>query len=326
MPPRISEFPCLRALSSALPSTNCRQGAWTLRTFSASRSHQAKSKGEHRYRDPYVAAQARARKAANISKQEALKLNRARALGDPVRGLETEFVRSFDTASEHDTAGGEEKDQPRLNYSLTQHEIDTQLTKSKALVEPAPLSKHELEHVRDVNKSRILRKHEQNMEQWAAAHETVKEAVKRITNLESGNSKDRFRINVERCIRTFGRHETDKYLPHRTSSVPLGPGGLPLSDHEPAPLPLKKRLGPDTGSPEVQIAILTARIRNLANHLDRVGSSRDKVNKRNLRLLVHKRQKLLLYLRRKERAGPRWQRCIEMLGLTEGTWKGEISL
>jgi ribosomal protein S15 len=107
--------------------------------------------------------------------------------------------------------------------------------------------------------------------------------------------------------------------------VPLGPGGVPLADSIEKDVPLKERKGPDTGSSEVQIAILTAKIRNLANHLERVGNS-DKINKRNLRLLVHRRQKLLQYLRRRERAGPRWQRCIDMLGLTEGTWRGEITL
>jgi len=85
------------------------------------------------------------------------------------------------------------------------------------------------------------------------------------------------------------------------------------------------RAGPDTGSSEVQIAVLTAKIRTLADFLETRGKT-DKVNKRNLRLLVHRRQKLLLYLRRKERGGPRWQNIIDTLGLTEGTWRGEISL
>jgi len=43
-------------------------------------------------------------------------------------------------------------------------------------------------------------------------------------------------------------------------------------------------------------------------------------------LLVHRRQKLLAYLRKKERGGERWQHLIQTLGLTEGTWQGEISL
>ena len=85
------------------------------------------------------------------------------------------------------------------------------------------------------------------------------------------------------------------------------------------------RAGPDTGSPEVQIAILTTKIRVLAEHLGGLGR-KDKVNKRNLQLLVHKRQKLLRYLRRKERGGERWENVIKELGLEDASWKGEISL
>lgn len=75
----------------------------------------------------------------------------------------------------------------------------------------------------------------------------------------------------------------------------------------------------------MQIAILTAKIRTLAEFMKTRGKG-DKANKRNLRLLVHRRQKLLVYLQRKEHGGPRWRHCIETLGLTEGTWRGEISL
>ena len=85
------------------------------------------------------------------------------------------------------------------------------------------------------------------------------------------------------------------------------------------------RAGPDTGSSEVQIAILTAKIRNMADQLEATGRQ-DKHNKRNLRLLVHRRQKLLKYLRKRERGGERWQFLTQTLGLTEGTWRGEISL
>jgi ribosomal protein S15 len=127
------------------------------------------------------------------------------------------------------------------------------------------------------------------------------------------------RINVQRCIDTFGRHNTDQVLPPRPRAA------LTPESAEGAAQEKKPRAGPDTGSSEVQIAILTAKIRTMANMLEKNGNG-DKHNKRNLRVLVHKRQKLLKYLRRKERGGPRWQNLIETLGLTEGTWKGEISL
>lgn len=85
------------------------------------------------------------------------------------------------------------------------------------------------------------------------------------------------------------------------------------------------RAGPDTGSSEVQIGILTAKIRILADRY--AGENRnDKVNKRNLRLLLHRRQKLLKYMEKKERGSHRWHNMLEKLGLTEATWRGEIEV
>ncbi|EER42485.1 ribosomal protein S15 [Histoplasma capsulatum H143] len=83
------------------------------------------------------------------------------------------------------------------------------------------------------------------------------------------------------------------------------------------------RAGPDTGSSEVQAAILTTKIQVLAQQIAKYGH-KDKHNKRNLRVLVHRRQRLLNYLRRKERGGPRWQNLMSNLGLTDSSWKGEI--
>ncbi|NUJ97540.1 30S ribosomal protein S15 [Candidatus Gracilibacteria bacterium] len=53
----------------------------------------------------------------------------------------------------------------------------------------------------------------------------------------------------------------------------------------------------DTGSPEVQIAILTAKIENLKAHLlDHKG---DNHSRRGILLMVAKRRKMLTYLKRK---------------------------
>jgi len=54
----------------------------------------------------------------------------------------------------------------------------------------------------------------------------------------------------------------------------------------------------DTGSPEVQIAILSKRITQLTDHL-RVNSH-DESSRRGLLKLVGRRRRLLAYLRRKE--------------------------
>jgi ribosomal protein S15 len=145
---------------------------------------------------------------------------------------------------------------------------------------------------------------------------TAEEALRRISSIAMGTSKDRLRANTQRCIDIFGRHNTDQQLPPR----PQAPGQIAGAGS----LPKMERAGPDTGSSEVQIAILTAKIRSLADYLDNRARNKDKMNKRNLRLLVHRRAKLMRYMRRKERGGPRWQNLINSLGLTEATWQGEI--
>ncbi len=59
-----------------------------------------------------------------------------------------------------------------------------------------------------------------------------------------------------------------------------------------------KRHGKDTGSPEVQIAILTTRITELTDHLR--ANTHDESSRRGLLKLVGRRRRLLAYLRRKD--------------------------
>ena len=146
-------------------------------------------------------------------------------------------------------------------------------------------------------------------------------AIPPILSLHNASAPDKTRANIQRCIETFGRHKTDSILPPRP---PINSGSIPAGMILPEKTP---RAGPDTGSSEVQVAILTVKIKRLADELEKKGArSNDKHGKRNLRLLVHRRQKLLRYLRTKERGGGRWERVTSMLGLGEGTWRGEISL
>jgi small subunit ribosomal protein S15 len=56
----------------------------------------------------------------------------------------------------------------------------------------------------------------------------------------------------------------------------------------------------DTGSPEVQIAVLTRRIQNLTEHLR--THKHDYASRRGLLQLVSKRQRLLKYIARKDRS------------------------
>jgi small subunit ribosomal protein S15 len=72
-----------------------------------------------------------------------------------------------------------------------------------------------------------------------------------------------------------------------------------------------RRAETDTGSPEVQIAILTARIQDLTEHL-RVHK-KDHSSRRGLLMLVSKRSSLLKYLKGTDR--PKYQEVIGRLGL-----------
>lgn len=67
----------------------------------------------------------------------------------------------------------------------------------------------------------------------------------------------------------------------------------------------------DTGSPEVQIAILTERIVNLTEHFK--GHKKDNHSRRGLLKMVSQRRKLLDYTRGKDEA--RYQEIIKRLGI-----------
>jgi small subunit ribosomal protein S15 len=67
----------------------------------------------------------------------------------------------------------------------------------------------------------------------------------------------------------------------------------------------------DTGSPEVQVAILTERINNLTQHFK--THAKDNHSRRGLLMLVNQRRSLLDYLRRKD--DKRYTDLIAKLGL-----------
>lgn len=69
----------------------------------------------------------------------------------------------------------------------------------------------------------------------------------------------------------------------------------------------------DTGSPEVQIALLTEQIKNLASHLKE--HPQDVHSRRGLLSMVNKRRRLLQYLLRKEEN--RYKMVITKLGLSK---------
>ena len=67
----------------------------------------------------------------------------------------------------------------------------------------------------------------------------------------------------------------------------------------------------DTGSPEVQVAILTERINNLTQHFQ--TNKKDNHSRRGLLAMVATRRKLLDYVKRKDDA--RYQKLIAELGI-----------
>ena len=72
-----------------------------------------------------------------------------------------------------------------------------------------------------------------------------------------------------------------------------------------------QRAGNDTGSPEVQIALLTERINSLAEHFK--AHVKDFHSRRGLLKLVSQRRKLLDYLKRKD--ADKYRLIIDRLGL-----------
>jgi small subunit ribosomal protein S15 len=67
----------------------------------------------------------------------------------------------------------------------------------------------------------------------------------------------------------------------------------------------------DTGSVEVQVALLSARIKELTEHLQH--HKKDHSSRRGLIILVSKRRRLLDYLNNKDKS--RYKKLIEQLGL-----------
>ncbi|KAB5582439.1 hypothetical protein GE09DRAFT_1246133 [Coniochaeta sp. 2T2.1] len=320
MPPRLPGPQGLRMFNlairpSAQPSTPSLLPI--IQTASLSR----KEKKRKMKQDPYGWAQAQQRKAVNVKRREELQKVKDEAWGSPVHGITTPFVESFDSAgqaplSTPPTDGdGNPLEEPHSlpttpnlrNYLLKDEEVERAIEQSYLLTKP-------LEPEDRAKSDPELEKRQR--EEHERHHAKAVAALQRITDLGKGNAKDRRHANIRRCIDTFGRHNTDQALPN--AAPPLARGV------EDVPKPL--RAGPDTGSSEVQISILTAKIRALALALEGPKGHKDKNNKRSLRRMCHKRQRLLKYMERKERGSGRWQHMVETLGLSPATWKEQISL
>ena len=74
-----------------------------------------------------------------------------------------------------------------------------------------------------------------------------------------------------------------------------------------------KRAENDTGSPEVQVSLMTGRIKYLTEHFKE--NKKDFHSRRGLQELVNKRRKLLKYLKKNDQG--RYQALIQNLGLRD---------
>ena len=87
---------------------------------------------------------------------------------------------------------------------------------------------------------------------------------------------------------------------------------MPLSTEQKTQIVADYRRGDnDTGSPEVQVALLSARITELTDHF--AGHKKDHHSRRGLLKMVNQRRKLLDYLKAKDVS--RYRELIKRLGL-----------
>ncbi|KAI1372303.1 ribosomal protein S15 precursor-like protein [Hypoxylon crocopeplum] len=316
MPPRIPGVQRLGTFSICLrpavkPSTP------SLLPLTQTASLSQKEKKRMAKQDPYRWAQMQQRKAAHLKIRERIEAARAIEHGDPIRGITTPFVESFDSAGQAPLSKppvddeGNPLEEPHelptsphvLNNLIHKEELESAIENAYTLTRPMePI----VGSVSSREYAKQIRLHEEH-------HAKAVEALQRITHMDNGSANDKLHANIRRCVETFGRHQTDLILTPKA----LSRG----QEREERPV----RGGPDTGSSEVQIAILTAKIRALANELEKGRGYKDKVGKRDLRLMLHRRQRLLRYMDRKERGSDRWKHMVETLGLSPATWKEQIS-
>ncbi|KAK5997254.1 hypothetical protein PT974_02608 [Cladobotryum mycophilum] len=318
MPPRLDVLQRLGTVNLCLrPSTRPAPQNFLPIVQTANLSLREKKKKAKQ--DPYKWAQAQQRKAANLKRREELDKQRQEEWGDPIRGKKTPFLESLDSAGQVNQsevprdASGKPIEKPRAlpttiglrNHFLTDAELEDAAKHAYALTKPmVGVVESQMDPATEEERKKA---HDQK-------HYKAVEALKRITSLRNSSARDRFHANVRRIVDEFGRHKTDTFLKPKPQSI------------SPNTTPMPERAGPDTGSSEVQIAILTAKIRSVSRALEINRGYKDKHNKRNLRLLLHRRQKLLKYMERKERGSERWTHMLEKLGLTPATWKGQIDL
>ena len=115
---------------------------------------------------------------------------------------------------------------------------------------------------------------------------------------------------------THVRKSTQETVCVRRSAIALRPQRIPImgthmSINKAEIVQSNARSANDTGSPEVQVALLTARINALTPHFK--ANMKDHHGRRGLLKMVNSRKSLLAYLKRKDAA--RYTALIQKLGL-----------
>jgi len=128
---------------------------------------------------------------------------------------------------------------------------------------------------------------------------TAKKAVKKTEKVE------------KKAVKTASKVEK-KAVKKAVKSAPVEEAPMPSEEKAQIIAEYQVKAG-DTGSPEVQIALLTARIEKLASHLK--TNNKDNHSRRGLLGIISKRRRLLNYLETKEKT--RFKEIQKKLGLTK---------
>ncbi|EEY19332.1 conserved hypothetical protein [Verticillium alfalfae VaMs.102] len=180
------------------PNVQCLQ---RLSSFSSSISYKEAKKRQRA--DPYRWQQSQQRKAANIKRQQEIKAARDATWGDPVHGIPTPFVESFDSAGQAEKStppkdeDGNYISEPYAlptsrhiqNHLVTRDEIETAIGHAYTLSKPMRSEIRDL--VDPATEQEAERQHE-------LSHKRAVEAMSRITSMNNSNSKMRRHVNIRR--------------------------------------------------------------------------------------------------------------------------------
>ncbi|PWN42146.1 hypothetical protein IE81DRAFT_323796 [Ceraceosorus guamensis] len=206
----------------------------------------------------------------------------------PISELE-DLPESVKAAREEERLQAEREGGPlRLNFGLTLSDRKTLFGHLPTIVaEDNVLNAHALQLSR--GDSGALKAAEEDLERMEEAEKVKSDTLSRILDLRNASAKGIQVENIRRIIDHFGNR---------------GP-----------------RLPRDTGSVEVQAAVLTYRIRSLLFHLND-GHRKDHSNRRSMSNLVQQRAKLLKYLFKKDQN--RFEAILPRVGLEARAVLGEV--